>query len=969
MRHRTILLLALAALLLVSPAQMRAWQLVGSTLRQIPVPAQVNPVHEKMSADFDQDGNQETLSLTGGHASIQTREQIRWRSPLSWQVRQALISDLNQDGRPEAALLLWRPFQPWPVDAWLPHGGRIVTFHNSNGDSCHIILIGWFKNSFRERWAGSALAEPVESFAAADLTGSGEQFLVTLEARYDDPASAPARFLKVWEWNGFGFNLVSTTEGPFREMALAQALDGRMLILTPKEISMQPRRNRLLFPASIVLLISIACSLFTAPVSTPVPLASPTMSAPLPTLPEGVYAPEFAPYQPVAVNLPVQFNGGDYTLPVDLGAVQYAGEVEISAGQRQVLSQNGFVVLPPEPGQYREFYQIYESGRYDFRPVFITTDSLYHVYHLLFDKMLRDLERDSFISILDSLTGSMLAASYEQYTTLKGTTLEEPARRNVAFFAVAAQLLGLPDPVPAEVTELVSAELALINAAGGPQISPIWDRDDLPDDKKLIEDYSQYIPRGHYTRSEELEKYFRTMMWYGRLTYRLRDEFETRRALLMTQTLRTASAADGTPAVALWQNIYEPTVFIVGKADDLSFFEYGALMDSIFGENPDPASFADEGKFAAFMETAKNLPPPQVNSMWVWIWEDAEQATKGLRFMGQRFTLDAYVFGQVIWRKVGTQSNPRGLPKGLDFMAAMGSAEAYAILKDMGENQYANYETQMAKVRTEISALGVDSWTQNLYWNWLYSIQPLLAPKDSRYPAFMRTQAWTRKELQTALGSWTELKHDTILYAKQVIAEMGGGGPEQEPPHSFVEPNPEAYARLLALANMTRAGLAQRSLLSDLAAANLDNLISELEFLQRISEAELNGQEISAEDYWHMYYWGGVLEQFTLAAADQEPGGNRPILEDQKAALIADVATGLAPDGTLVALEEAIGQPTVLYVVLPGQPVRLAAGAVFSYYEFPVPVSNRMTDEQWQALVEGGTNPVLPDWMGLFIVP
>lgn len=720
--------------------------------------------------------------------------------------------------------------------------------------------------------------------------------------------------------------------------------------------------------ASILIVVSMACSSLATPTDTSLPLASPTANPNVPTPSASVYAPAFAAFQPVAVNMPATFNGGDYTLPVDLAGVQFADQIQFSEAQRQLLSQNGFVVLPPKPSEYREFYQVYEAGRYDFRPVFITTDSIYHVYHLLFDKMLRDLERDSFIATLNSLTTTMLNASYQQYGTLKGTALEEPALRNVAFFAVAAQLLGLPDAVPSEATDLVNAELALINGTAGPQVSPIWDRADLPEDKKLIEDYSQYIPRGHYTRSEELKKYFRTMMWYGRLTYRLKDEFETRRALLMTQTIRTAVTADGTPAVTLWQNIYEPTTFIVGKADDLSFFEYGALMDSVFGANADPKSFADDAKFAAFMEAAKTLPPPQVNSMWVWIWEDKEQATKGFRFMGQRFTLDAYVFGQVIWRKVGTDTKPRGLPKGLDFMAAMGSEEAYDILKEMGENQYANYDTQLAKVRKEIAGLQTDSWTQNLYWSWLYALQPLLAPKDTRYPAFMQTQAWTRKDLHTALGSWTELKHDTILYAKQVMAEMGGGGAEQ-PPHSYVEPNPEAYARLLALAAMTEDGLIQRGLLSDLTRGNLENLISELGFLQRMSEAEMNGTQISDDDYWHMYYWGGVLEQFTLAAADMEPGVDRPILEDQKAALIADVATGLAPDGSLVALEEAIGQPTIIYIVLPGQPTRLATGAVFSYYEFPVPVSGRMTDEQWQGMVEAGSNPPVLDWTKLFIAP
>jgi len=736
---------------------------------------------------------------------------------------------------------------------------------------------------------------------------------------------------------------------------------------------MQKPKYRSILPViSVLLIVSLACNIPIQLTQTPAAatetaaLATPTTPGPLPTPPPGVYPAAFSEYPAVQVNLPAAFAGGDYTLPVDLNAVEGMDTVELTAQARALLSQNGFVVLPPNPGEFREFYQLYESYRYEQANIFVTTDSIYHVYHLLFDKMLRDLERDYFIADLGSLTSAMLNASYQQYQSLRGTSLEEPALRNVAFFAVAAQLLGLPDAVPGEASNLVNAEVGLINAAGGPQISPIWDRPDLAPDDKLIEDYSQYKPRGHYTRSEELKKYFRAMMWYGRLTFRLNDAFETRRALLLTQVLRSATAADGTPAVTLWENIYDPTVFIVGKADDLGYHEYGALMDSVFGANAAPQAFADEAMFAQFMEETKSLPPPQINSMWVWIWQDQEQVIKGFRLMGQRFTLDEYVFGQLIWRKVGTQSDPRALPKGLDFFAAMGSGEAYTILNEMGESHYANYDTQMTKVKTEVAALGLDSWTQNLYWSWLYALQPFIAVKDSRYPAFMRTQAWARKDLQTALGSWTELKHDTILYAKQVMAEMGGGGAEQ-PPHGYVEPNPEAYARLLALAQMTENGLQARNLLSDLIKTNLDNLVEELTFLKTASEKELAGTALTDDEYWHILYWGGVLEQFTLAAADTTDPMDRD-LSDQKAALIADVASG--PDETgmgIVALEEAIGQPTWIYVVLPGQPWRIAVGAVYSYYEFTVPASGRMTDEEWQAQVEAGTNPPQPDWTGLFI--
>ena len=734
-----------------------------------------------------------------------------------------------------------------------------------------------------------------------------------------------------------------------------------------------PKYKSIWLVISVLLIVSLACDIPIQLTQTPAAptepgaLATPTTSGPLPTPPPGIYPPAFSEYPVVLVNLPVTFAGGDYTLPVDLNAVQGMDTVELTPQAQALLLQNGFVVLPPNPGEFREFYQIYESYRYEQGNLFVTTDSIYHVYHLIFDKMLRDLERDYFIANLGSLTSAMLSASYQQYQALRGTSLEEPSLRNVAFFAVAAKLLGLPDAVPGEATDLVNAELELINAAGGAQISPIWDRPDLAPDDKLIEDYSQYKPRGHYTRSEELKKYFRAMMWCGRLTFRLNDAFETRRALLLTQVLRSATAADGTPAVQLWENIYDPTVFIVGKADDLGYHEYGALMASVFGANAAPQALADEAKFAQFMEETKNLPPPQINSMWVWIWQDQEQVTKGFRFMGQRFTLDEYVFGQLIWRKVGTQSDPRSLPKGLDFFAAMGSGEAYTILDGMGETHYANYDTQMTKVKTEVATLGQDSWTQNLYWSWLYALQPIIAVKDTRYPAFMRTQAWARKDLQTALGSWTELKHDTILYAKQVMAEMGGGGAEQ-PPHGYVEPNPEAYARLLALAQMTENGLQARNLLSDLTKMNLDNLIEELTFLKTASEKEMAGTTLTEDEYWHILYWGGILEQFTLAAADTTGDMDRD-LSDQKAALIADVATGPSPTGGLVALEEAIGQPTWIYVVLPDQPWRIAAGAVFSYYEFPVPAASRMTDEEWQAQIEAGANPPQPDWTNMFIAP
>jgi hypothetical protein len=717
------------------------------------------------------------------------------------------------------------------------------------------------------------------------------------------------------------------------------------------------------------------------PTSTPLPpqatvppaTVPPTLGTPVPfTPPPNVYGSGFAAYPLISVTLPSTYQG--YSLPVDVKTLGNTTQFSFTQAQAKLLAQNGFVAAPAE---WLEFFQVYEDTRYQEIPVFVTTDSIYHVYHLLFDKLLRDLEREHFAPDITALTRACAESAQKLYAQFKGTPLEQIARSVWAYFVVADNLISPDAAIPPEVADLVKEELALIQAHAGLAGSPIFSQDcsgtcnpcdpnNPPTEPPpgLCEDYSQYVPRGHYTRSEQLQRYFRTMMWYGRINLRLQKPAETRMALLITYLLRNTTVA-GQPAAEVWARIYDPTVFIVGKSDDLGFHEYGALWDSVYGSQATPADLADEAKLNTFITAARRLPAPQVNSMWVYIWEDKTQATQGFRFMGQRFTLDAYIMGQMIWRNVGEMGQERWLPKGLDVMAALGSQEAYTLLDQMGETAYTHYPQQMTKVQKEISALQLDSWTQNLYWSWLYALRPLLEPKGAQYPAFMQTQAWTRKDIHTALSSWTELKHDTILYAKQVMAEMGGG-PPPEPPHGWVEPNPTAYARLLALTRMTHAGLESRGLLTENTQTNLARLDDLLTFLLGVSQQELAGEALSQDSYLRLKFYGGELEAMTLAAADPQEGEGQPFFQDDdQAALVADVATD--PNGRV--LEEATGRIFEIYVVVPdGQAgLHLAKGGIFSYYEFPWPIADRLTDESWRAKVKDGQAPPQPDWTQSFI--
>lgn len=685
--------------------------------------------------------------------------------------------------------------------------------------------------------------------------------------------------------------------------------------------------------------------------------------------PASVFASSFAIYKETPVNISPKILA--YSVNQDLGNVENATDFNMSAEAKNLLAKNAFVV---KQGYSKEFYPLYESNRYSYTPSFITTDSMLHNYHLMFDHLLKRLEEEKLAAELKSLNASMLAEAISQYNSLKDTEWENAAKRNVGFFAVGSKLLDSSVSIPSFVSNEVNQELAFIEAHQGINESPVMNiggsRGDVYDSPQgalgleaLKEDYSQYIPRGHYDKTDQLKAYFKSMMWYGRLTFRLKNDDEIKSGILITLALNKENNQSS------WNKIYEPVNFFVGKSDDITYYQFKDLTEKVYGANTTLQSVAsDKNKFASFVEETKTLEPPQLNSMPIFnaeIQPDREKEIKGFRFMGQRFTIDASVFQRLIDREVPG----RMLPKGLDIPAAFGSNEALNLLAQAGETKYKNYSENMTKMKSYISGLPTENWTQNLYWGWLYTLRPLTEEKPTGYPTFMRNVAWVRKDLNTFLGSWTELKHDTILYAKQVYAELGGGGPDEKDDRGYVEPNPYVYARLASLLKMTNEGLETRGLLSTAMKDNLAKMEELALSLKTISEKELNNEKLSDAEYELIRSYGGQLEHFWLEVNRDEPAfkestGQRDYLNENPAALVADVATD--PNGQV--LEEATGHISEIYVVVPiDGKLRIAKGGVYSYYEFTWPMSDRLTDKKWRELLDSGQAPALPSWTNAFL--
>jgi len=620
--------------------------------------------------------------------------------------------------------------------------------------------------------------------------------------------------------------------------------------------------------------------------------------------------------------------------------------MSLSDDQKALLSKNLFAVAPTDDEQ---MFHIYEQNDYSNIPSFVSTDMVLQLYHVFYDSTLRHVEEEKLLPQLRTLTTGMYAQSLKTYTAATDPAVKEAAKRNLTYFAVASAQLGLSPQIPAEISKDLATETQMISNHEGRLPSAIFPYEI---------DYSQFVPRGHYTRSEDLKRFFRTMMWYGLVPFAMpvsgNSSDDVSRVAI--QSLLMANDIVQAKLTKPWVAIYEPTSFYVGTADDLTAADILAAGKPIYGENPAPDTFSYKAKLAQFVDAISKAQKPQIATMLKGVPGGLQ-----FRFMGQRFIPDSAAMQQL--------GNDGSVPTGMDVAAVFGNKRARALLQLSQSNGAlsSGHLAMIDQLAAGVAATPATTWGSNLYWGWLYCLQPLNTPAPDTYPSFMHSEAWQDRSLNSTLASWAELRHDTILYAKQSAAECGGEeGPPPPKVKGYVEPNVAFYSRLAWLLDKTNQGLKSRGLLDDTLTSSFEGFGDLLHKLGEISTKELTGVKLSGEEYDTIRYIGGTIENLTLSTT--APGSNSWDLvdpADRNMALIADVHTRY-PD----AEEVGVGPANEILVIVPieGKLV-LTRGATLSYYEFMQPVNDRLTDERWQAMLKAGTAPPVPSWTRSFRVP
>ncbi len=675
---------------------------------------------------------------------------------------------------------------------------------------------------------------------------------------------------------------------------------------------------------------------------------------------------------------PTPVSSGPQSAPSASPASLQSSPLALNDAELGKLAKFGFVISDRRhfPSFAEGWLAIYRADL----PLYVSADAILHALHRSYDAILKDIETSVLIDRLDALLAGMrahLAAS-------EGASLSPQERSDADLFTgVALSLLRGTPPAPvagASADEMVTWVDRATAAQGHDVMRLFGSARDV--------DFSQFTPRGHYAAPDQgappslgkLARYFRAVMWLGRIDGRIVVPGPSGTLVLQRRELELACSARalmGPREMATWQALESTMNTFVGPRDAMG----PADVDRFYGDL----------RIGGLRELA-SVPSGKVLETLVrgdyglqriasdLLYGDAshpQPLPRSFSFTGQRYIVDSHVLSDVVFDRVTPAAGkpPRMMPSVLDVaFAVLKNDEARALLAPEVEKY--GYGEALEKVRARVDAGGESFWDSSLYNLWLGALRALSPGAASSLPPVATTEAWNRRMLNAQLASWAELRHDTILYAKQSYT----GGIMCSFPDAYVDPYPAFYDRLAALADRGQAfvdaldfGTASR--VHDRARAFFAQLGRVARTLERMAERQARGERPTAEQ----------LEFINHAITEDPPrfGGCGPAPR-----IVHGWYVDLFYDGTVLPFDPTIadvhtqwtdeagnevgrvlhvgtGAPRLMAVRIDA--ARSFVGIVSDYSEVVTEHFQRLTDQVWTGAVIRQNPPDVP-WMRDLVV-
>ena len=671
--------------------------------------------------------------------------------------------------------------------------------------------------------------------------------------------------------------------------------------------------------------------------------------------------------------------------------------------QRTLLVDQGFFLAPQPPrsaaadpegarGARRatHLFHVYERNDYIRMPSYVTADVAIDAVHAYFEAVIRDVEtlhlagqlREALVELMEE-SGALAAAA-------QSATARREASRALTFWAVALQLLEVPapgdaaeifQPASAYEEELSPEERAPAAAAVRPPSStpiPAAVRGDVNRTVARVRahtgmatvvplrrpvDLSQMLPRGNYTRTGLLMRYFRAMSWLGQASFDVRGEHADVAAIALLSRCLLARE----DAAHKLEGLLAVTAFFAGEPDAATL---AAAAQRLRALDENAAQMTADALIAPdfvarYQGALGDLPPPRIGV-------DAPAEGPQIRVIGRRAFEDAVAMQGLIETAVATLTQTRDgslampLTGALASAAVLGSATAAGALRlTTPADQQESMVGAIDAGRTAIGRLDDERWNRDAYHGTLAALGHLIATPAPSSPELLLTDGYRLRALYAYAGGWAELRHATILYGEQSGAECDA--PDETPPPGYIEPVVEVYRQLDRMVQQLQQRL--RAAGVPLDGGDADNVYYRpladkaeqvrglLRFLTETAELERQGRALDEARRVRITTLGGEIEWLLITLANTDLLAER----DQDMAIVADV---FSFRNLGKAVEVGIGHPDLIYAIVPTREgPTLARGAIMSYREFLAPMSDRLTDEAWRARVAAGQAPDRPAWV------
>ncbi len=647
-----------------------------------------------------------------------------------------------------------------------------------------------------------------------------------------------------------------------------------------------------------------------------------------------------------------------------------------------LIRNNGFVVSErlAQESFFMQLRDIYHSDL----PVFISTDAVLHAFHRSYDNILKDCETGYIIpKIQELLNGIRQSFQMLQIRYSNSLIMQERIKDLDFYITVPAKLLDN------SVQPFFSSNVAKVDSFIN------FVNNELPEEINFLStkprkiDFSQFKPRGHYTdiNNPNLAKYFRAMMWLGRVELYLISPSgvieaptfkDVQRQIIVSYLMLEAIENNNK---ANYDNIEEMIRFFVGFQDNVSLKHLQELRTELSFNTAD--FFLDSLNTVNFQTLLanKSYAGQMILSQMLTsngISGDSIKPASAFMLYGQRFVVDSYVTGNVVFDKIRYNGAAirRMLPNPLDVLFAIGNNAALQLLQNEIE-QY-KYAQNLGALRYLIDSYQQDFWQFSFYNSWLAAIKTLNPPnRENRneLPYFMRTGAYWQQKMNTQLGSWTELRHDNLLYAKQSYT----GIPICSYPYSYVEPFPEMFNTFKTISDLTINAFNNfnysQFYLKDKIIQYFTKFKLNCDTLENISRKELLNSALSNEEKGFLSRMMRLSNQGCSVGYNgwyPEMYYNNESLEEllNPNYVIADYHTSPADEsGAIVGYVKHAGTGKVdlmiTAVTMPDGNNVAFVGPTYSFYDYTTLNFLRLTDEEWKEthLI----NALRPDWVNIYL--